>query len=1475
MPSISKIRYTNVIYEGGNKRYNDELFKCAGHNTAILLENGGGKTVFIQTALQAVLPHSDLGERKVKETFVLDSQPAHIAIEWIVNEKPRRYAVTAVTLFLKNNELKSYKYVYEYGVDDPNSIEGIPFVQKAEEGGMRASDKGEIHDYYAKMAKEHMNAKTFDTIKEFHQYLEENFKIIAEEWRSIALINQDEGGVDGFFDGCRTTSDLVEKLLLPTVERGLSGRGSLAFEETFEAQRDRIKKHKQLESSIKQSQKIKAVIENYVTKYQFYDNLAKQYELQKQEAKALWQYILEEESKAKEEENRLQAEEMQLGAEEKNLKKQAEYIDLSEAKQEYDKASSAYDKVNQVYLKKTLEKSQRLMRRNLIMLSRYKHQMDEARAEIKSVSEALETLNQDQEVEDLKQQLEENSSYLKGYFTEKLAALSKEQQQVENEQLRYKEEKQTLEEKQAALGSQLELLRGKMNLLAGEINSNQKKMEAIKKEILSQSEHEDVEGQSRLWQKRIAELEESEIRLREDIKESEKVQLELKAQREEKSEKRTTCIKRCTALNAQLSQLEQTAEKILLEVKSALPSLNSVSTIYAKSNQIVTMLEELVEKLNREKEDALLVERQKAHFKDNYESNQSFTAEPLLESWVSRWYSEFTFLQTGSRFISDIKDDEKRKAQEKEGRWAQLIITADGQVEKLLGKLQQQADKLTFPVGVVSLTKAKAMLEKGFDEKEMVYPGLWKKILTREGFEAYKEETEKLLETATFERKQKEQQLQLSKETLNKVRDFLISYPSHEYSSLKEEIDHLKGEEAQLAIEINDAVSKEEELAKRIKNVNSRLLQENGEKQQLERFVEKAGEYLKLSRSSEQLDSERKIYVNQSEMQEKLFEEVKQDIRNVIERLDELKDEVNRLQNEKSKVMDHKFYKQVLKFEASYSKEDLWYLEKRQEQISDALENKQKDRAALEAALKAAEEKLKMSQDNLKQLMKQEKIQEGQEIPAYKQVYREELESINEVIDKLNAEVETLNTQLQKAKTTADKKEQTYQDQKNKFEVQYEIVQTYIEDCQKAKQELEKAKQKLKEKQTYLATQQNKLHQKQQELLENKYSMGQKDERHGYCHPEVQAAVLEESVKQELVYTLKTYTDKLLSKLNQALEEKNEAYKEIMAQKEAFKNFCEAEVTDSKLKNMALSGMLQKTNYSELIRWQSNILERISKTITILEHDLEETDRIIASFIVNIYQYLVKVKSELEEIPGKTKVKTEEGWKKIYEFSIPSWQEDEGKAKLRSYIYNLLDEIEGDAFKTLQGEEDQPKIKKYIKEQFKLRQLLKIVMGNDAVKVKCRKVSSISSISSQMFSWETSTKWSGGEKWSKNMALYLGILNYLAEKKQALYDTHSKVSRVVILDNPFGKASSGHVLEPVFFIAKQLGFQIIALTAHTEGDFIRKYFPIVYSCKLRAALDYKTNIFTKKQEIKKAYFIDNDPVALTVLGSSSQMSLFG
>ena len=79
-------------------------------------------------------------------------------------------------------------------------------------------------------------------------------------------------------------------------------------------------------------------------------------------------------------------------------------------------------------------------------------------------------------------------------------------------------------------------------------------------------------------------------------------------------------------------------------------------------------------------------------------------------------------------------------------------------------------------------------------------------------------------------------------------------------------------------------------------------------------------------------------------------------------------------------------------------------------------------------------------------------------------------------------------------------------------------------------------------------------------------------------------------------------------------------------------------------------------------------------------------------------------------------------------------------------------------------------------------------MNDKSIKVKCRKVTADGKVSSYPNSWESSNHWSGGEKWSKNMALFLGLLNYLAEKRQAV-DSRAQRSRTVILDRSFGKAS--------------------------------------------------------------------------------------
>ena len=215
-------------------------------------------------------------------------------------------------------------------------------------------------------------------------------------------------------------------------------------------------------------------------------------------------------------------------------------------------------------------------------------------------------------------------------------------------------------------------------------------------------------------------------------------------------------------------------------------------------------------------------------------------------------------------------------------------------------------------------------------------------------------------------------------------------------------------------------------------------------------------------------------------------------------------------------------------------------------------------------------------------------------------------------------------------------------------------------------------------------------------------------------------------------------------------------------------------------------------------------------------------------------------------------------------------ERDEGREALARHVDWMISQLEDPRFRDPDGGENRAVILAELEKWLQSTSLLRNVMKGAVIKVKCRKVTADRRIGGSLMSWESSNQWSGGEKWSKNMALFLGLLTYMAEKRQPVSGRSGR-QRTVLLDNPFGKASSEHVLAPVFFIAERLGFQIIALTALAEGKFVRDYFPVVYSCRLRQAAGRDQQVVTVEQEgsyqeMRHLQFHDLEPEDLS-LGS--------
>src|SRR5699024_2260911 len=162
----------------------------------------------------------------------------------------------------------------------------MPFVQETD-GRKRPATREEMSEYFSAMKSKSMNANTFDTNKSFHEYIENNYHIVTNEWESIVKINRDEGGIEQFFDHCKTTTDLFDRLLIPTVEDSITGHEDGKFADIFEERREGFNMYRNFQNSMKEYEMIQQQIETYVDKFAIFAKTETTYEATKQRAKGI------------------------------------------------------------------------------------------------------------------------------------------------------------------------------------------------------------------------------------------------------------------------------------------------------------------------------------------------------------------------------------------------------------------------------------------------------------------------------------------------------------------------------------------------------------------------------------------------------------------------------------------------------------------------------------------------------------------------------------------------------------------------------------------------------------------------------------------------------------------------------------------------------------------------------------------------------------------------------------------------------------------------------------------------------------------------------------------------------------------------------------------------------------------------------------------------------------------------------------
>ena len=155
---------------------------------------------------------------------------------------------------------------------------------------------------------------------------------------------------------------------------------------------------------------------------------------------------------------------------------------------------------------------------------------------------------------------------------------------------------------------------------------------------------------------------------------------------------------------------------------------------------------------------------------------------------------------------------------------------------------------------------------------------------------------------------------------------------------------------------------------------------------------------------------------------------------------------------------------------------------------------------------------------------------------------------------------------------------------------------------------------------------------------------------------------------------------------------------------------------------------------------------------------------------------------------------------------------------LKTYLNDLIDVLEN---------ENSTNIEQLLKNKINTYKLLDEVTNLSKIKIKTYKVE-YRSEKSELKEWEKSLLTSGGEKFVAYFVLFASLLSYLRTDS---IKAQKEDSKVIIMDNPFAKITSAHLLKPFIDMAAIYNTQLICLSDNRQIS-VTSAFDIRYVLKV-------------------------------------------
>lgn len=1466
MPQIWRMRLVNIEYDGGKKVYTDELFRLHGKNTLFNLTNGGGKTLLVQLLLQVVLPNEPFNKRGIVELLAHRRYTGHIAVEWRLDTREDNYLTTGFCFTRGQDEdsrLRYFLYCINYQQANEFDIKHLPLVKERAPLGYT-----ELLSLLKKnTGSREASITVFDQDDRRSAYLEhlKTYNIFAKEWKNIKTINNREGGVAEFFTGATTTKQLLENLIIPAVEEVVFQNEQEAQElaRSFWEYYQSLLRIPELEKNLASFQLLRTGGEAVLKEVRGYGQLFDQLRGGQQRLRQLIDRAQEELALVVDRQQETGDVLVRLAQHLKQLAFQQESLEYTRMVRELHQERLALERRQTAYQ----EAKQRLKAAD--------YRLRRARGENKFLD------------------YQRLAAEIAGWEQERVLRSRGQEEKLAELDLYRATVRRRLQDRELAWQKQRDELKTR-------IVSEQAEEAALKQQLLAWrtaeknlvSQRAALETRLQQYQNRWRELWETYQNLTwlEDpavaLAELEQAGEHLRRQLAEVEGEKQRCREEEVVLEQELRELavtitrlenqlaadqreEQQYQEDWQQLKEMLwrHSINCQDPFAERPRleaQLLSASLSLQQQQNRQAAELARLEERLSLLKDHayYVPNQEVLEmqQKLQELNIST--------RLGSQWLAELNlDPEQKEAYLRHNPFLPYaLVLAESDFKRLQRQQTIWADLVLNSLVPLVVRRGELVPPCGESHEGLVpLPGQHAYVVWHRGYRyvlmpSLLAEEQPVLEDQIRRRHENLQGLRLSLDALRRTSDalsgFYQRYGADFVRALKERMAATQGRLA-------DSQRKNQDTEKQLTRLRERLpqLEDEGEKikERLRQTAASRQDWLKwqVERDKQhQLEAElkqlKKREITLKEEQERLEERLSL----LAQRLRQAEGELGRLESELVQIREN------LACIPEPGRETVPLPDVPYEQAALILQGLERDVSQVASDISILDEQIRRHRERMAELCgeieRELKLTVEEVSGAERRWTVFELERLQGELEEAEREVDARRQEADEQWKLVTRLEARTEDKAADIQKNHGClpVQDWEDDLTAAAARIQAAISETERQSREHELLQRQLEETRIELEKILEKLGDAASRLGAPSsaepmPGEEWSVVKPRLRQtavELIAQLEGWRSSLQKQREQVLVTFRQYTRVLQEQ-------------DNRVLDKFLVHLINDENRLFDVTTMEVIFQKCFTLLDTYEqkvrYELQQCARDKQLLVERCVQQAERIAAEIKTIDRYVKVDYAGQTTNAVLVKLKDWDPATSLADMSSHIEACILKL-----KEMVGE-PQEKLERFIQNQLSSRQLLHVLSNLNQCVVKVLKPDQ-HPVSPRYDNWENVEKWSGGEKYAGFTAMFMAILSYTRSKLSSLRNP----AKVLVADNPFGAASSPHVLNLIFQIAANNNIQMICLTALTE-EAIFSFFPVVYSLRLRQFLgkDYVQSVVEKG-------FYQIDPLEKELV-KKRQLALFG